>query len=112
MGEQSGHCFLPSVEQNKAAFHFPRHALWIYSLREELLNLKRNPIPFCVNAPNQHVAVCPCECGPVKTDTNMHPHAVPFCIWLYIRGDSLSYFNFMIVKLPIVGFLAALAHLL
>lgn len=71
VGEQSRQCFLPSVEQTKAAFYFPRDASWIYSLRKELLNLKGNPIPFCLNAPNQRVAVCPCECGPVETDASI-----------------------------------------
>lgn len=79
----------PSVEQTKAAFYFPSDASWLYSLREELLNLKGNPIPFCLSAPNQPVAVCPCECGPVETDTSIrwnleqpvkHPHGVH--IWL------------------------------
>lgn len=45
-GEQRRLCFLPFVQQTKAAFHFPRDALRAYLLREELLNLEANPIPF------------------------------------------------------------------
>lgn len=93
-GEQSGQCFRLSAEKTKAAFYFHRDASRTYSLREEPLSLKKgDPIPFCLNASNQQVALCPCECGPAQTDTSFlwnSDSLTTTCsrLDLYMTGDN------------------------
>lgn len=66
-----------------AAFNFPRTLHALVCLIEEVLNLKDNPNPFCVNGLNQHLAYGPSE-NSGDSYSGRHVRAVP--IWLYVRA--------------------------
>lgn len=95
-GEQSSQCFRLSVEQTKAAFYFHRDASWTYSLREELLSLKKATQSLSVSMPlisRWHFARVNVDLrrqipafGGIQTATT----CCSSCLALHISGDSTN----------------------